>query len=78
MAIGYFQFDPHEFSVAVVLKDFWEEHGYLDDSGSEEEYMPEGFFMLTDAMYEHRFPTTEDAKKVLKMAGFEEKVLFTE
>lgn len=78
MTIGYFQFDQEEFSVAVVLKDFWEENGYLDDSGSEEEHMPDGFFALTDAIYEHNYNSIEEAKKLLKIAGFEEKVLFTE
>ena len=42
--VGYYQFDKEEFSIAMVLKEFWEEHGLMSDSGEEEEFVPDGFF----------------------------------
>ena len=34
--VGYYQFDKEELSIAMVLKEFWEEHGFMSDSGEEE------------------------------------------
>lgn len=68
--VGYYQFDDEEFSVALVTKGFWEKYGGLDDSGSEEKYVPDGFFQLTDAIYEHNFATHEKACEALEKAGW--------
>lgn len=74
--IGFYQFDQDEFSVALVTKDFWDKNGYLCDSGSEEEFVPEGFFQLSEAIYEHEFDDADAARKVLNDAGWVEKELF--
>lgn len=74
--VGYYQFDNEEFSIAMVLKDFWEKHGYMSDSGDEEEFVPEGFFALAEATYEHTYSSTQEAKDVLNAAGWVEKQMF--
>jgi hypothetical protein len=71
--VGYFEFDEDNFGVALVTKDFWEANGHLCDSGSEEEFVPEGFFQLSDAYYEHEFDDVDAAKKALTDAGWVEK-----
>lgn len=80
MPIGYFQFDAEGWSVAIVAKDFWEKHQHLADSNAfdpaVEAAIPDGFYELTDAIYETDFDTDE-AKAKLVSAGFEERVLFT-
>jgi hypothetical protein len=68
--VGYYQFDDEQFSVALVTKEFWKENQCLDDSGSQEEYVPEHFFELTDAIYEHDFDTHEEACAALEKAGW--------
>ena len=74
--IGYFQFDEEEFSVGIVLKDFWDKNKGLDDQSSESKYIPEGFYELSEAIYEHEYSDTEEAKNILNKAGFIEKELF--
>lgn len=78
---GYFQFDPEGFSVALVLKDFWDLNQCLEDSyGSTysvlEQEIPKGFFELGDSVFEHTFESTEKAKEELLKAGFIENKLF--
>lgn len=74
--VGYYQFDDEEFSVAMVLKEFWEEHGCMGDSGDEEGFVPEGFFELASATYEHTYSGTQEAKDILNAAGWVEKRMF--
>lgn len=71
--VGYYQFDDENWGVALVTKDFWEANGYLCDSGSEEPFVPDGFFQLSDSYYEHEFDDMDAAKKVLESAGWVEK-----
>lgn len=78
---GYFQFDPEGFSVAVVLKDFWDKNQCLEDAngstyGLLEQEVPKGFFELGDSVFEHTFESTEKAKEELVKASFIEKKLF--
>lgn len=72
--IGYYQ--KNESFFAVVLKDFWEKNQGLDDQSSEEEFVPEGFYAVAEAVYEHTFDTDEEAEQVLNAAGFVAKNLF--
>jgi hypothetical protein len=74
--IGYYEFDEEQFSVALVTKEFWEENECLCDSGSEEEFVPKGFYALTDAIYEHDYSTYEQACEALHKAGWIKKNLF--
>jgi hypothetical protein len=73
---GYFQFDDEQFSIAIVLKEFWNENKCLDDSGSEQAFLPKRFYQQTEAIYEHDFDNHEEAVKALNNAGFFEKELF--
>ena len=74
--VGYYQFDKEEFSIAMVLKEFWEEHGFMSDSGEEEEFVPDRFFELSSSTYEHTYSSTHEAKDVLNAAGWVEKNMF--
>lgn len=74
--IGYYQFDKEEFSIAMVLKEFWEQRGCMSDSGEEEEFVPKGFYELASATYEHSYSSTQEAKDILNAAGWVEKHMF--
>ena len=77
--IGYFHFDKEGFSIAIVERTFWEENGVLDGDGIGvlEDMLPEGFYELTESVYEFD-GDTEDARAKLKAIGLEEKKLFDE
>jgi hypothetical protein len=68
--IGYYQFDEELFSVALVTKIFWEKNRCLDDSGSEEEYVPKRFYELSEGIYEHDFSSHKEAIEALENIGF--------
>lgn len=69
-AIGYFQIDEEEMFFAMILKSFWDENGSLDSEGSEEDFIPEGFFAVSEGIYEHTYDSNEDAIKVLNAANW--------
>lgn len=77
--IGYYHINSDDGfdQVAIVLKDFWETNMCLDDRGGEESFVPARFYSLSDAIYEHDFDTTEEARVVLESAGFVEKDLMS-
>lgn len=72
--VGYFQFDEDEYSIAMVLKDFWDQNGHLDDDGIDDTLIPPGFYALAESVYETDLPT-EQAKAVLVAAGWQEKAI---
>ena len=79
--VGYFQFDAEEFSVAIVLKDFWDKNQTLQDSYGKtyvvlEQSLPKGFYELTDSIFEHDYPSPEEAKEKLIKSGFVKKKIF--
>lgn len=77
--VGYYQLDQADGmdAFALVELNFYNaNHGMMDDSGSEEPFVPNGFYALTDAVYEHDFATTEEAKAALEAAGWVEKQMF--
>jgi hypothetical protein len=74
--VGFYQFDPEGWSVAMVTKEFWDVNQALDHDCSEEPFVPEGFFRLAEAVYEHEFDDADAAKQVLNKAGWVEKELF--
>ena len=76
--VGYYQFDQSDGveAFALVELNFYNANQHMDDSGSEEPFVPTGFYALTDAVYEHDFDTVEEAKAALEAAGWVEKQMF--
>lgn len=77
--VGYYQLDQSDGMEAFTLVElnFYNANpGMMDDSGSEEPFVPTGFYALTAAVYEHDFATTADAKAALEAAGWVEKKMF--
>lgn len=74
--IGYYQFDNEQCSVAIVTKEFWEQHGYIDSNGSESDYIPDNFYELSEGIYEHDCDNHAQACEQLEKAGFVAKKLF--
>lgn len=75
--IGYFQVDKEEFGIAIVEKEFWDEHGMLSDEGLGvlEDMLPEGFYELTDSIFEYNGDISEARSRLIAI-GLEEKELF--
>ena len=48
--VGYFQFDVEEYSIAMVLKDYWDTHNGLD--GIDDRLIPAGFYAQAESIYE--------------------------
>lgn len=76
--VGYYQLDQSEGHDAftLVLKEFWDANQSMDDSGSEEEFVPEGFYALCEGVYEHDLGGTDVARQALEAAGWVEKNMF--
>ena len=74
--IGYYQFDDEDYQVVLVTKEFWDKHHHLDDSGSEERYVPNGFYQIAEGCYEHDFSTHEEACSALKKSGWVAKIIY--
>lgn len=72
--VGYFQFDDDEYSIAMVLKDFWDQHGGLDGDGIDDTLIPPGFYAQAESVYETDLPT-QQAKAALVAAGWQEKAI---
>ena len=66
--VGYYQINDGFF--ALVLKDYWDEHEGLDAECGEEEFVPEGFYAVAEAIYQHEFEDDEEAASVLESAGW--------
>lgn len=66
--VGYYQNNDGFF--ALVLKEYWDKNQGLDDGSGEEEFVPEGFYAVTEAIYEHEFEDDEEAARVLESAGW--------
>jgi hypothetical protein len=77
--IGYFQVDSEGFSIMVVEKTFWNENQCLSDSGLGviDDLLPEGFYELSDSIFEYD-GDIDEARTKLVAIGLEEKVLFEE
>lgn len=73
--VGYFQFDSGAYSIAMVLKDYWDNHGGLDGDGIDDRLIPPGFYAQAESIYETDM-ATDQAKAVLAAAGWEERELF--
>ena len=74
--IGYYHLDQTNGDLfGIVTVDFWNAHQGLDYEGSEEDLVPPGFYAVAEAIYEHEFGTTQEAKDALEKAGFVEKVI---
>lgn len=63
-------------SFVIVSKEFWDEHGHLDDSVSEqlEGILPANFYELCEAVYEFD-GSVEEGRQALLELGFIEKTL---
>ena len=73
--VGYYQFEMEH--VALVEMNFWLANpGLMDDSGSERPFVPDGFYELSEGIYEHTFDTLGEAKRALEVAGWVEKDMF--